>query len=188
LNDDGTIPQDNPFVKDSNYRPEIWSIGHRNAQGLAWSAEGLMFQTEHGPSYFEMRGGGADEFNFVERGKNYGWADIYGKTEKEGMVTPLLEYSPACAPASLMFYNGNQFPSFKGNFFFGCLRGARIIRVALDGSKVIGQENLLTGTFGRIREMAAGPDGAIYFSTSNRDGRGSPTNQDDRIMRIVPVK
>ncbi len=188
LNEDGTVPQDNPFVKDTNYRPEIWTFGHRNAQGLAWSAEGLMFQTEHGPSYFEMRGGGADEFNFVERGKNYGWAEIYGKTEKEGMVAPILEYTPACAPASGMFYHGNQFPAFKGNFFFGCLRGTRIIRVALNGSKVVGQEDLLSGTFGRIREIAEGPDGAIYFSTSNRDGRGSPTNDDDRIMRIVAAK
>lgn len=188
LNEDGTIPTDNPFLNNSSYRPEIWTIGHRNAQGLAWSAEGLMFQTEHGPSGFEMRGGGADEVNFVERGKNYGWADIYGKTEKEGMVSPLLEYTPACAPASAMFYNGKQFPSFKGNFFFGCLRGTRIIRVALDGSKVVGQEDLLSGTFGRIREMAESPDGAIYFSTSNRDGRGSPTNDDDKIMRIVAVR
>lgn len=188
LNDDGTVPQDNPFIKDSNYRPEIWSIGHRNAQGLAWTAEGLMFQTEHGPSGFEGRGGGADELNFVERGKNYGWAEIWGTMQKEGMVSPLLEYTPACAPASLMAYNGSQFPAFKGNLFFGCLRGARIIRVALDGSKVVGQEDLLTRKFGRIREMAEGPDGAIYFSTSNRDGRGSPTNEDDRIMRIVVVK
>jgi glucose/arabinose dehydrogenase len=188
LNEDGTVPNDNPFTKDSNYRPEIWTVGHRNAQGLAWSAEGLMFQTEHGPSYFEMRGGGADEFNFVERGKNYGWAEIYGKTEKEGMMAPLLEYSPACAPASLMFYNGNQFPSFKGNFFFGCLRSTRIVRVAMKGTKVVGQQDLLTGIFGRIREMAMSPDGAIYFSTSNKDGRGSPTTEDDRIMRIVPIK
>lgn len=188
LNDDGTVPNDNPFVNDKNYRPEIWSIGHRNAQGLAWSADGLMFQTEHGPSYFELRGGGADEFNFVERGKNYGWAEIYGKTEKEGMIAPLLEYSPACAPASLMFYNGNQFPSFKGNFFFGCLKSTRIVRVVLNGSKIVGQEDLLNGTFGRIREMAQSPNGAIYFSTSNRDGRGSPTNEDDRILRIVAVK
>ncbi len=188
LNEDGTVPADNPFVNDKNYRPEIWTIGHRNAQGLAWSADGLMFQTEHGPSFFEMRGSGADEVNFVERGKNYGWAEIYGKTEKEGMIAPLLEYTPACAPASAMFSNGNQFPSFKGNFFFGCLKSTRIIRVALNGAKVVGQEDLLTGTFGRIREMAEAPDGSIYFSTSNRDGRGSPTAEDDRIMRIVAVK
>jgi glucose/arabinose dehydrogenase len=188
LNDDGSVPEDNPFTKDKNYRPEIYSVGHRNAQGLAWSAEGLMFQTEHGPSGFEGKGGGADEMNFVERGKNYGWAEIWGKQTRAGMEAPLLEYTPACAPASAMIYKGAAFPAFKGNFFFGCLRGARIIRVRLSGSSVVAQENLLEGKFGRIREMAEGPDGAIYFSTSNRDGRGSAAATDDRIMRIVPVK
>lgn len=187
LNDDGTIPEDNPFVGKAGYRPEIWTIGHRNPQGLAWQpGTGLMFQTEHGPSGFEGRGGGADEVNIVERGKNYGWPTIYGRMTAPGMEPPLLEYSPACAPASGAFYNGDKFPAFKGNFFFGCLRGARIIRVVLDGRKVVSQENLLEGNLGRIREIAEGPDGFIYFSTSNRDGRGSPAQDDDRIMRLVP--
>lgn len=187
LSDDGTVPQDNPFISNKAARPEIWSYGHRNAQGLAWQpGTGMMFQTEHGPSFFEGKGSGGDEFNLVERGKNLGWPEIHHAEKREGMISPLLEYSPACAPASGMFYNGSQFPAFKGNFFFGCLRGARIIRVVLDGSKVVSQEDLLTSTFGRIREMAEGPDGYIYFSTSNRDGRGSPSKDDDRIMRIVP--
>ncbi|MGI9054405.1 MAG: PQQ-dependent sugar dehydrogenase [Pyrinomonadaceae bacterium] len=188
LNDDGSVPQDNPFVNDKNYRPEIYTIGHRNAQGLAWSPDGLMFQTAHGPSGFEGKGGGADEVNIVERGKNYGWAEIWGNKTKEGMVAPLLEYTPACAPASAMFYTGDKFPEWKGDFFFGCLRGERIIHVKLDGRKVVSQENLLQGKLGRIREMANAPDGYIYFSTSNRDGRGSPAKEDDRIMRLVPVK
>jgi glucose/arabinose dehydrogenase len=85
-----------------------------------------------------------------------------------------------------MFYNGNMFPQFKGNFFFGCLRGTRIIRVVLDGRKVVRQEDLLDDTYGRIREMTDGPDGYIYFSTSNRDGRGRAAADDDRIMRLVP--
>lgn len=189
LNDDGTIPQDNPFVKTQDARPEIWSYGHRNAQGLAWQpGTGLMFQTEHGPSSFEGKGSGGDEVNIVERGLNYGWAEIHHTEKREGMVSPLLEYSPACAPASGMFYDSSIFPSFKGNFFFGCLRGARIIRVQLDGRKVVRQENVLDGVFGRIREIEQGPDGYIYFSTSNRDGRGSPAKDDDRILRIVPEK
>jgi len=188
LNDDGSIPEDNPFVRDKNFRPEIYSIGHRNAQGLAWSPEGLMFQTEHGPSGFEGKGGGADEVNFVERGKNYGWSEIYGNMKKDGMEAPLLEYTPACAPASALIYNADKFPAFQGNLFFGCLRGARIIRVILNGSRVVSQENLLEDRFGRIREIGQGNDGLIYFSTSNRDGRGSPAETDDRIMRIVPVK
>ncbi len=187
LNDDGTVPPDNPFVSNKAARPEIWSYGHRNAQGLAWQpGTGAMFQTEHGPSFFEGKGSGGDEFNLVERGKNLGWPEIHHNEKRDGMVSPLLEYSPACAPASGMFYNGSRFPGFKGNFFFGCLRGARIIRVVLAGSKVVTQEDLLSNTFGRIREMSEGPDGLIYFSTSNRDGRGSPASDDDRILRIVP--
>jgi glucose/arabinose dehydrogenase len=87
-----------------------------------------------------------------------------------------------------MFYNADAFPAFKGNFFFGCLAGTRLIRVVLDGRRVVSQENLLSDKLGRIREVATGPDGYIYFSTSNRDGRGSPASDDDRIMRIVPVK
>lgn len=189
LNDDGNVPKDNPFVGKEGYRPEVWTTGHRNAQGLAWQpGSGLMFQTEHGPSGFEGRGGGADEVNIVEAGKNYGWPTIYGKSTKTGMEPPLLEYSPACAPASGAFYNGDKLPQFKGNFFLGCLRSARIVRVVLDGRKVVRQENVLQGNLGRIREIGEGPDGFIYFSTSNRDGRGSPAREDDRIMRLVPVK
>jgi glucose/arabinose dehydrogenase len=187
LNDDGTIPNDNPFVGKTGYRPEIWTLGNRNAQGIAFQpGSGLAFETEHGPSSFEGKGSGGDEVNILEAGKNYGWPEIHHTQTREGMVSPLLEYSPACAPGSAMFYNGSAFPEFKGNFFFGCLRGTRIIRVILDGRKVVSQENLLENTYGRIREMEQGPDGYIYFSTSNRDGRGSPAKDDDRIMRLVP--
>lgn len=188
LNDDGTIPNDNPFVNQKEARAEIWTYGHRNPQGIAWQPEtNIMFETEHGPSGFDGPGGG-DEVNIIEKGKNYGWNVIHHRQKKEGMVSPLLEYTPACAPASAMFYDGRAFPQFKGNFFFGCLRGERIIRVSLNGGNVTGQEDLLKDTYGRIREMAQAPDGAIYFSTSNRDGRGSPAKEDDRILRLVPVK
>lgn len=118
MNDDGSVPNDNPFVGRKGYRPEIWTTGHRNAQGLAWQpGSGLMFQTEHGPSGFEDRGGGADEVNIVERGKNYGWPTIYGKMTAPGLVTPLLEYTPSCAPASAMFYTGAAFPDLKAISF-----------------------------------------------------------------------
>ncbi len=188
LNDDGTVPDDNPFVGRSDARPEIWSYGHRNAQGMDWQPEtNLMFQTEHGPSGFDGPGGG-DEVNIVERGKNYGWPLISHGQTREGLESPLLEYTPAVAPASGMFYRGSVFPQFKGNFLFGCLRGERIVRVVLDGRKVLSQEDLLLKQYGRIRDVAEGPDGAIYFSTSNRDGRGSPAQDDDRILRLVPAK
>jgi len=186
VNDDGTVPQDNPFVGQKNARPEIWSLGHRNAQGMDWQPDSnLMFQTEHGPSGFDGPGGG-DEVNIVEKGKNYGWPIIHHTQTREGLESPLLEYTPACAPASGMFYRGSAFPKFKGNFFFGCLRGEMLIRVVLDGRKVLGQEGIIK-EYGRIRDVAEGPDGAIYFSTSNRDGRGKPANDDDRIIRLVSV-
>ena len=185
LNDDGTVPQDNPFVGQQDARPEIWSLGHRNAQGMDWQPDSnLMFQTEHGPSGFDGPGGG-DEVNVVEKGKNYGWPIIHHTQTKEGLESPLLEYTPACAPASGMFYRGLAFPKFKGNFFFGCLKGERLIRVELNGRKVLSQEDIVKD-YGRIRDVAEGPDGYLYFSTSNRDGRGKPTEDDDRIMRLVP--
>jgi glucose/arabinose dehydrogenase len=185
LNDDGTVPQDNPFVGQQNARPEIWSLGHRNAQGMDWQpGSNLMFQTEHGPSGFDGPGGG-DEVNIVEKGKNYGWPTIHHTQTAAGLESPLLEYTPACAPASGAFYRGSVFPQFKGNFFFGCLRGERLIRVTLDGRRVVNQEDLIKN-YGRIRDVAEGPDGYLYFSTSNRDGRGKPAEDDDRILRLVP--
>jgi aldose sugar dehydrogenase len=188
LNDDGTIPADNPFVGKQGARPEIWSYGHRNPQGIDWQpGTNLLFETEHGPSGFDGPGGG-DEVNIVEKGKNYGWPVIHHTQTHPGMEAPLLEYTPACAPASGMFYRGTAFPRFSGNFFFGCLAGKRIIRVVLDGRRVVSQENLLEGKYGRIRDVAQGPDGYLYFSTSNQDGRGSPAADDDRIIRLQPVK
>jgi glucose/arabinose dehydrogenase len=188
LNDDGTVPPDNPFVNTAGARPEVWSFGHRNAQGIDWQpGTGLMFQTEHGPSGFDGPGGG-DEVNVVERGKNYGWPVIHHRQTREGMESPLLEYTPAVAPASGMFYRGAAFADFRGNYFFGCLRGRAIIRVVLDGGRVVSQEKMLEESYGRIRDVAEGPDGAIYFSTSNRDGRGTPAEADDRILRLVPEK
>ncbi len=194
LNDDGTIPEDNPFIGQKDARGEIWSYGHRNAQGIAWQPEtNLMFQTEHGPSlidgvsWFKKRSGG-DEVNIVERGKNYGWDKISHLMEKDGMETPLVEYTPALAPASAMFYRGAAFPAFKGNLFFGALKGEAIVRLVIEGRKITAQEFLLKKEFGRIREVAASPEGFIYFSTSNRDGRGDAAKEDDRILRLVPVE
>ncbi|MGH8653616.1 MAG: PQQ-dependent sugar dehydrogenase, partial [Gammaproteobacteria bacterium] len=187
LNDDGTVPSDNPFATQRGARPEIWSYGHRNAQGIAWQpSTDLQFQTEHGPSGFDGPSG-SDEVNIVERGKNYGWPIIQHGQARAGMESPLLEYTPAIAPASAMFYRGSAFPEFRGHFFFGNLRGECIIRVVLDGRHVLKQERLLEEQYGRIRNIAEDPAGIIYLSTSNRDGRGSPARDDDRILRLVPV-
>ncbi len=193
LNDDGTIPGDNPFVNQKDARPEIWTYGHRNAQGMDFQPEtGLMFQTEHGPSLIDgvslFKRTGGDEVNIVERGKNYGWDKISHNMTKAGMETPIIEFSPAVAPASGMFYRGNLFPEFKNNFFFGALKGEMIVRLVLDGRKIVSRDNLLEKKYGRIREVAEAPDGSIYFSTSNRDGRGDAAVADDRILRIIPAE
>lgn len=193
LNDDGTIPADNPFVNRKGARPEIWSYGHRNAQGMDWQpGTNLMFQTEHGPSLIDgvslFKRSGGDEVNAVEKGKNYGWAKISHDLARAGMESPIIYFSPAVAPASAMFYRGTIFPEFHGNLFFGALKGESIIRLVLDGRRVIAQERLLEKQLGRIREIVEAPDGTIYFSTSNRDGRGDPQTIDDRILRLVPAK
>ena len=193
LNDDGTIPTDNPFVNRKDARAEIWTYGHRNAQGMDFQPEsGLMFQTEHGPSIIDgvslFKRTGGDEVNIVEAGKNYGWARISHNMTRPGMETPIIEYSPAIAPASGMFYRGNLFPELKNNFLFGALKGEMIVRLVLDGRRIVSQDKLLEKQYGRVREIAEAPDGSIYFSTSNRDGRGDPIREDDRILRIVPVE
>ncbi|MFQ3610622.1 MAG: PQQ-dependent sugar dehydrogenase, partial [Fimbriimonadales bacterium] len=184
LNDDGTVPKDNPFVNTPNARPEIWTIGHRNAQGIDWQPRtGLMFQSEHGPSGFDGPGGG-DEINIVERGKNYGWPLIHHRETRPGMEAPLLEFTPAVAPGSIAFYRGTRFAEWRGNLFMATLRGQRLVRVVLDGRRVVRTENLLTNQYGRLRAVASGPDGYLYVSTSNRDGRGRPHPDDDRILRV----
>lgn len=184
LNDDGTIPADNPFVARDGARHEIWSYGHRNSQGIDWMANGTMVETEHGPSGFDGPGGG-DEVNIIEKGKNYGWPVVHHKASHEGMVSPLIEFTPAVAPGSVLAYKGSKFPEWKGSVFFGGLVGEGLYRVVLDGHRVVSHERVISD-LGRIRALAEAPDGTIYFSTSNRDGRGRPATDDDRIMRIVP--
>ncbi len=183
LNEDGTVPKDNPFTGRTGARPEIWSYGHRNAQGLDWQPRtGRMFQSEHGPN-------GGDEVNIVERGGNYGWPVARHQLSRPGMESPLLEYTPSIAPASGMFYRGSAFPQFRGNFLVGCLRGECILRVQLVGKRVVSQERLLEKKYGRIREVTEAPDGTIYFSTSQHDPpEGRPRPEYDQILRLIPEK
>ncbi len=188
LNDDGTVPKDNPFVGRPGVRPEIWSYGHRNAQGIDWQpGTGLQFQTEHGPSGSDAPGGG-DEVNIVEKGKDYGWPKVHHRQTMPGTVPPLLEYTPAVAPCGGAFYTGDKVPQFKDDFFFANLRGECLIRVELDGRRVVNQERLFSGRLGRLRDVVSGPDGYLYFCSSNRDGRGSPRSGDDRVYRLVPAR
>ena len=181
VNDDGTIPADNPFPNSP-----VWSYGHRNPQGIAWDSNGNMFETEHGPSGFDGPGGG-DEVNQIHKGLNYGWPLVSHGKSAEGVADPFLVFTPAEAPASAMVYSGKLFPQFKDTIFFGSLRGENLMHVAWDPDpRSIKFERLFLNEYGRIRDVAEGPDGSIYFSTSNRDGRGSPAASDDRIFRIVP--
>ncbi len=185
LNDDGTVPADNPFVATVGARPEIFSYGHRNAQGIAWQpVTNKMFQSEHGPSGSDAPGGG-DEVNFVEAGKNYGWPDSHHDTVAAGTVGPIKQWTPAVAPGSCAFYTGTDFPSWSGDLFVACLRGKGLIRVKLNGTAYVSATKMFDA-LGRCREVTMAPDGKMYFTTSNRDGRGSPAATDDRVMRIVP--
>jgi glucose/arabinose dehydrogenase len=196
VNDDGTPPADNPFAgeefRSKGWRPEIWTFGHRNPQGIDWQPDtGLLFSTEHGPSGEISTGG--DEFNLVERGRDYGWPEIHHDQVREGMESPLIVWEPAMAPASGIFYNAEAFPELKGNYLVGMLGGLSgeprpgLVRIILEGRKVVRQERLLTDV-GRVRCVAVGPDGLIYVSTSNRDGRGRVIDDsDDRILRLVPT-
>lgn len=178
LNRDGTVPRENPFSS------PIYSYGHRNPQGIDWHPpSGRLWAAEHGNS-------GNDEVNAIEAGINYGWPRIEGSQTMPDMRTPVVFYSPAIAPSGASFYRGSRFPAFANNLFVATLRGLHILRLRVDpGSppRVAAQERLLNDRFGRIRDVVVGPDGLIYFCTSNRDGRGNPVSADDRIARLVPA-
>lgn len=179
LNDDGSIPSDNPFPGSP-----VYSLGHRNPQGIAWDPiTKNLYSTEHGPSGFDGPGGG-DEFNLIKAGANYGWPVVSHEKSAEGMIDPALVWTPAIAPASGMFYEGDLFPQFKNNFFFGGLRGTGIYKITLEptGAK---WEKLGGIDVGRVREVVEGPNGEIYFSSSNKDERGILKTGDDKIYRLV---
>lgn len=182
INPDGSVPADNPFPDNP-----VWSYGHRNPQGIDWyPGTDILFSTEHGPSGFDGPGGG-DEVNIIVKGGNYGWPVISHRETGDGMISPVLEFTPAIAPAAGMFYRSGNIKQFRNNFFFGCLRGNGIMRAVIDEKdppKIISCDKLKGIDFGRIREVTEGPDGAIYFSTSNRDGRGTVRKGDDKIYRI----
>ncbi len=171
LDRDGSAPPDNPFGN------RAWSYGHRNPQGLAWSEDGRLFSTEHGPSG-EFGLCCRDELNRVERGGNYGWPLITGKQTRFGLGTPILTSgnTEAWAPASLTFWNGK--------LYFGALRGEHLHEVTLEDGGVAADREYFQGEFGRIRTAAVGPDGALYLFTSNRDGRGKARPGDDKLVRV----
>jgi len=177
INRDGTTPRDNPFGS------PLYSYGHRNPQGIDWHpTTGDLWASEHGNN-------GNDEINAIDAGVNYGWPQIEGSASLPGMRVPVTFYNPAIAPSGASFYRGDRFPRFSGNLFVGALRGTHLLRLVLDSGpprRIVAQERLLDGAFGRIRDVVTGPDGYLYLCTNNRDGRGSPVATDDRIVRLVP--
>jgi glucose/arabinose dehydrogenase len=171
LHDDGRVPQDNPFVGKPGWKPEKFTLGNRNQQGAALHpVTGKLWTHEHGPQ-------GGDEVNVIRAGANYGWPVItYGVnygigtkigegTAKAGLEQPIHKWVPSIAPSGMAFYTGDRFPQWRGSLFVGALRAELLVRLELDGEKVVREERLLKGELGRIRDVRAGPDGLIYLLT-----------------------
>jgi glucose/arabinose dehydrogenase len=176
LHDDGRVPQDNPFAGKGGWKPEKYTFGNRNVQGAALHpVTGILWTHEHGPQ-------GGDEVNVIRAGVNYGWPVItYGVnygigtrigegTHKQGMAQPLHVWTPSIAPSGMAFYTGERFPRWKGDLFVGALKYQMLVRLRLDGEKVLKEERMLRGVVGRIRDVRVGPEGAIYLLTDEPDG------------------
>ncbi|MGH7391059.1 MAG: PQQ-dependent sugar dehydrogenase [Candidatus Rokuibacteriota bacterium] len=172
LDADGGVPADNPFAGSA-----IWSLGHRNPQGLAWDERGRLYAAEHGPSGLPCC---HDEVNLILPGRNYGWPEVYGRGGDPRFVDPIVESGLGTWAPSGMAFSG-------GSLYVAGLRGRALYQVRLtDDGRSAGTARLLADAYGRLRDVVAGPDGALYVTTSNRDGRGSPAADDDRILRVVP--
>jgi glucose/arabinose dehydrogenase len=188
INPDGSIPKDNPFVGREGYRPEIWSIGHRNSQSAAiHPTTGELWEVEHG-----TRGG--DELNIARKGLNYGWPDVAygieyqgapirgGKTTQPGTEQPIYYWDPVIAPSGMMFYTADLFPEWKGSLFIGGLATTNIVRLDIKDNRVVGEERLLKDLQPdpeRIRDVKQGPEGAVYVVTDNAEGR---------VLKLVPKR
>ncbi len=195
LNDDGSVPDDNPFVGQAGALPEIWSYGHRSPQGLVIHPEtGDLWESEHGPQ-------GGDELNLIEPGNNYGWpvigrgtnygsigSPIHGAIGQQGMEQPIHFWVPSIAASGLMVYTGDKFPMWHGSIISGALAGEQLARLHMsdDYREVIVEETLAYG-MGRIRDVRQGPDGYIYLAISDGNGAGRGDFQPTEIVRLEPI-
>lgn len=172
INDDGTIPEDNPFDN------EVYSYGHRNPQGLAWDSQGRLWATEHGPSGAQS---GFDELNLIKKGGNYGWPEIRGDQTQQGMINPVIQSGAddTWAPAGLAVKNGI--------LFFAGLRGSSLYQAEIQGEELVKLRANFQNEYGRLRAVRMGPDGYLYFTTSNQDGRGEVRPGDDKLIRVNPT-
>lgn len=168
LNADGSVPADNPFSGSP-----VYSLGHRNPQGLAWDRKGRLIAAEHGPS-------ARDEINHIRAGANYGWPVVEGRASDARYADPILESGrETWAPSGIAIHGDD--------LFVAALRGQRLLRVTLGPDLEITRVSaLLERTYGRLRDVVVGPDGALYVTTSNRDGRGQPAAEDDRVLKVIP--
>ena len=185
INDDGSVPKDNPFVNKPGVVPTIWSYGHRNPQGLAFDpATGKLWETEHGPT-------GGDELNLIEPGKNYGWAVVSAgmqqgitKSEQEGMESPKATWTPTIAPAGIAFYTGSRYPGWKNSLFVTALGGQHLRRIEITKDVVTKQE-VIFNEYGRVRDIVIGPDGYFYIAVSLPGQRVSDTTS-GVVVRMIP--
>jgi len=186
VNDDGSIPKDNPFVGKADAFQSIWSYGHRNPQGLAWDpVSGKLWESEHGPT-------GGDEINIIQPGHNYGWGVItmgiqpgITKRAEADMEQPIVYYTPTIAPSGIVFYTGNRYPQWKNNLFVSSLAGQQLRRLEITGDKVTRQE-VVFNTFGRVHDVIVGPDGYLYV-TLQLPGRGLADSTPGMVARLMPV-
>lgn len=177
LTPDGGIPDDNPFPDNPTY-----SYGHRNVQGLAWDKSGQLYASEFGQDRF-------DEVNRIEPGGNYGWPEVEGEGGEPKYKDPIQTFAPdEASPSGAAILKNSAIPQWDGDFVMAALRGARLWRLELgpDGN-VTGRESLLEGEYGRLRNAVQAPDGSLWVFTNNRDGRGTPSEGDDRILRLAPA-
>ena len=187
INTDGTIPIDNP-VQNS----PVWSWGHRNPQGLVYSPDGkILYSSEHGPS-------SNDEINIILKGRNYGWPKVEGFCDNDletafcrdsNVVEPIFAWTPTLAVAGIDYYNSGLIPEWKNSILVVSLKASRITQLLLNenGTEVLETNDFYTGTFGRLRDICISPEGKVYMATSNRDGRGSPKADDDKIIEISTI-
>jgi len=192
VNDDGSVPGDNPFVKTPGAIPTIWSYGHRNPEGLAWDpVTGQLWESEHGPT-------GGDEINIIEKGRNYGWGVIsmgmqpgITKRAEPGMEQPIVYYTPTIAPSGIHFYTSNRYPGWKNSLFVAALAGQQLRRLEIKDRQVTAQE-VVFAQFGRTRAVTTGPDGLLYILLQNPTGRGTGMSLSDStpgmLIRLVPAK
>jgi glucose/arabinose dehydrogenase len=186
INDDGTIPRDNPFVNTPGAVPSIWTYGHRNPEGLAWEpGNGTLWESEHGPT-------NGDEVNILVKGHNYGWGVVskgsqggITKTSEPGMDDPIVYYTPTLAPAGMTFYTANRYPNWRNtSLFVGGLAGQRLMRLEVANGKVTRQEEVFNN-LGRVRDIAVGPDGLFYIALQS-PGTQLAADTPGKLIRLVP--